>query len=72
MPELWQRFEEESANLLVWHPYLANLLIQQSSVWLAVSVACVAEGDARSILFQPARGSERIAYSSFLGDELHI
>ena len=46
MPELWQRFKEECEEMLVASPYLANLLIQQLFVRLAVSVAGVAEGDA--------------------------
>ena len=46
VPELWQRFKEECKEMLVASLYLANLLIQQSFVRLAVSVAGVAEGDA--------------------------
>jgi len=72
VPELWQRFKEECEEMLVAGLYLANLLIQQSFVWLTVSVAGVAEGDAQSILFEPIGRRERIAYSCFLAQELHM
>ena len=39
-------------------------------VCLSVSVAGAAESDSRSIFFEPQGRSERMAYSSFLSDEL--